>query len=465
MGFAGIDCITHDHSDVSRHSCSVFAAQATDDRFDLLRDPLASIDLVPDSPIFIIGGTTLAVSKLINQSKKILFRWSRNIKTCDGIDDLDPTKIPPGAFVLCLSDLDKAFFSESLTAQRLKNLQGMLAAASKILWVTCGRLLDDPYSNMMVGIGRALAVELPHVNIHYLDFDHPKSWDIDVIICQILRMALSLSSESNRQDMLSVQEPEIVIRDGKMLVPRVVQDHAANKVFNAKRRRISKLTKPAERIEVAHDGGSSPSISVMSDTVNVPISHIAIDVEISLALHADEEMTCFLCFGYSQDSGAAAFALSETDSSTVVVHADGLFEPPTAKSSNAETLVGMGSSLIASCVLYSLPMRGTTLVFGATDSIADAILTAAAQTARQVLFVAVSTAAQEGRPDWITVHPRAPARLVQRLIPRDSSALLNFSNEGVGHHPPVSTKRLHRPGIPSKPNFPPNACSGGGSSW
>ncbi|KAM0331382.1 hypothetical protein ACHAQA_003055 [Verticillium albo-atrum] len=281
-GFSGIDCIAHDYPDFTRHSCSVFATQAVDDRLEVLRDPLSSMALVPQCPVLILGGKTLAVSKLARRTSKMLSLWSTEIRTCDSIDDLDSSIIAPGTFVLCLSDLDKPFFSEPPTPERLDRLQAMLGAARNILWVTCGRMLDDPYANMMVGIGRALAVELPHVNMHYLDFDSSEAWNADVLVRQVLRMAVTLVSSAGTQGMLWSQEPETLVKGNKMLVPRVKPDHAANEKLNAKRRTISKLVNLTERITIAPNGVFSPSQQqlVTGGDLSIPEGHVAVDVNI-----------------------------------------------------------------------------------------------------------------------------------------------------------------------------------------
>ncbi|XP_044717051.1 AMP-binding enzyme domain-containing protein [Hirsutella rhossiliensis] len=436
-GFSGVDCIVHDHPDVARHSCSVFATQAIDDRLNVLRDPLFSMDLIPKSPVLILGGRTLAVSKLARRVAKMLRLWSSEIRACDNIDDLDSADMLPGTFVLCLSDLDKPFFSESPTPERLDRLQGMLGAARNILWVTCGRMLDDPYSNMMVGIGRALAVELPHVNMHYLDFERPEAWSADVVVRHVLRMAVTLASSTDTRDMLWAQEPETLVKGNELLVPRIVPDHAANETLNAKRRRISKLVDSTERITIASQSiNSSEPLLVIGSPLDVPERHLAVDVKLSVALHAGHEKPCFLCFGHVQNPGhpactEAVFALSATNSSAIVAHAESLFTCPDSQAGGADALVAMASALIASQVLPSFPKHGTTLVCGATGIMAESLATAAAQAERKVLFVAVDSAGERGRDGWIVVHPRAPARVVQKLIPRDTLLLLNFSEDAL----------------------------------
>lgn len=432
-GFSGIDSIMHDQPDVSRHSCSVFVSQALDDKVETLRDPLFSLDSIPESPILIVGGKTLPISKLARRAEKLLRRWTGSITTCESVDDLDSTKMLPGTTVLYLAELEKAFFSEPPTQSRLEGLQEMLSTARNILWVTSGRLLEDPYSNMMVGVGRALSVELPHVTMHFLDFDEPASWDIEIIIQQLLRLVMLSSSPQALEDALWVTEQEVVVKGGQILAPRIVQDHQANETLNAGRRQISKLVDPAEDIEIAYDeNAAAPARLVKSSKSPVALEdQTDVCVNLSVAIHSGQEKSRFLCFGHLSNTNDAVLALSETDSSFLQTPANALFKLGDSESCNADTLVHIASSLIASYVLPTILAHGTTLVLGASPRIAEAISRAAEQQSCNVVFVEVGKMAQTQRQGWITLHPQAASRVISRLIPRDVVTLLCLSNEGT----------------------------------
>jgi hypothetical protein len=77
----------------------------------------------------------------------------------------------PENSLLCLAEFDKAIFLEKMSVRRLDNLQELVGNAQDVPLVASGLLTDDPYSNMMVGIGHALSFELPHVHMHFLDFE------------------------------------------------------------------------------------------------------------------------------------------------------------------------------------------------------------------------------------------------------------------------------------------------------
>ena len=426
-GFSGIETIIYDMPDLSRHNCSVFYTQAVDERLELLRDPLSSIELVPEARVLVVGGQTLPVSKAVRQVEKLLRRCTPFVTTCASIDDLYASQIEPETSVLCLAELDKAIFSETMNARRLENLQELLGYAQNVLWVTSGGLADDPYSNMMIGIGRALSFELPHVRIQFLGFDQQSSWDMEKAVQYLLRMVLLSSPRYRDHNMLWVHEPEVEVNGDTTLVPRVVLDAAANEGLNAKRRRITKLVDQSERVEVVHH---TSQLDLIRNTVyRNPRDSVEIEVELSVALHTPYETPCFLCFGHSRGTGRPAFAITEIDSSIATVPKEDVFEPTAPSRCDGETLVAMGAALIALHVLSNSRANGTILVHEPADSIAKAISEVVKLDGRKVLFVGAN--AERKSSDWIAIHPLAQTRVVRRLIPADTSLLLRYSSVEV----------------------------------
>ncbi|CRK29936.1 hypothetical protein BN1708_005075 [Verticillium longisporum] len=272
--------------------------------------------------------------------------------------------------------------------------------------------------------------------MHYLDFDRPEAWNADVLVRHVLLMAFTLASSTTTQEMLWSEEPEVLVKGGEILVPRIVPDHVANETLNAKRRKISKLV-TTERITIDSSDPSSHLPQLLTgDSLSVPERYTAVDVKFSLALQTGVENPCFLCFGRVQSSGQLAdvgevLVLSAIDSSTVVAPTESLLECRDAQAINAESLVGTASALIALQVVRRVPQHGTTLVFGATVGMAHAISAVAAGTGHSILFVAVDSVDEKNREDWIMLHPRAAARVARRLIPKATSLVINLSKENL----------------------------------
>ncbi|KAI1873032.1 uncharacterized protein JN550_003285 [Neoarthrinium moseri] len=429
-GFSGVDSIAYDFPEVKRHNCSVLITQAVDEKYDVLRNPITSIDAVPETQFLIVGGATLPVSKAVRRVEKMLRRWTPRIKAFNSVADLDPSEVSPGTSVLCLSDLDEPIFKALMDSKRLNNLQEMLGNAENVLWVTSGRLSHDPYSNMMIGIGRALAFELPHVRMQFLDFDEQSSWDMEMVVQYLARMVLLSSPQYLDYNMLWTHEPEVHVRGDQTLVPRLIRDDSSNESLNSRRRQVTRLAKESESVELIHGDDQTVLVktkqSHQSDTGSVEFV-----VRLSVALHSKDEAPCYLCFGKVGNSDKPAFALSKTDCSTHVLPPRQVFEPRTLSTCDDKLLISVASSLIACHILSSYHGEETLMVYEPTEGIAEAISNAAE---RKVLFVS-GEATQTGK-GCITIHPLSSARTVRRLIPADARFLLDLS--GNNQNAPAS---------------------------
>lgn len=435
-GFSGIDCIFHDQPKLSVHGYSVFSAQAMDDRLDVLRSPLTSLHMITPASVIFIGGETSRVSKLIRQGKNLLRGWAPEIQIWSRFDQIDCSRIPPRCSVISLQDLDNPLFSCPPSVNELKNLKEALGSAQNILWVTSGRLMEDPYANIMIGIGRALRHEYIQLNLQFLDFDQGETWDIQTVMIHFLRLIFSTSASSITEGILWMQEPEIVIRNSQVVTPRVLLDSATNEIYNAGRRRVVKPVGPTDPIEVVHEraGGLSESMLKCSHSSDILENHSRMEVKLSVALHVNDEAPCYLSYGRLKDgdSELAALALSATDSSVAMIHKDFDFNSRVIPDCNAMTLVKVGSFLIASNLVTRMPNSGTTLVCGASDGLAKAISTVAAASGRKTMFIVITKKPQEsGSPRWIHLHPQTPTHAVRKLIPHDAHALFDLTSNGA----------------------------------
>ena len=435
-GFSGIDCIFHDQPKLNTHGYSVFSAQAMDDRLEVLRSPLTSLHMIPPTAVIFIGGETSRVSKLIRQGKNFLRGWAPETQVWSRFDQIDCSRIPPQCSVISLQDLDKPLFAAPPSVNELKNLKEALGSAQNVLWITSGRLMEDPYANIMIGVGRALRHEYVQLNLQFLDFDQGDTWDIQTLMIHFLRLIFSNSSPIITEEMLWMQEPEVVIRNSQVVTPRVLLDSASNEVYNAGRRRVVKPIGPTDPIEIVHEraGPSSESRLTCSRSVDTPENHLRIEVKLSVALHVDDEAPRYLSYGTMKDgcSEPAALALSDTDASVVTIRKEFSISSRVGQECDAMTLVKMASFLIASHLVTSMPSYGITLICGASDELAKAISAVAVEAGRKTVFIAVTKKPREnGSPRWIHLHPQTPTRAVRKLIPRDAHALFDLSSNGA----------------------------------
>jgi amino acid adenylation domain-containing protein len=435
-GFSGIDCIFQDQPELKLHGYSVFAAQAIDDSVEALRSPLTSLQMIPSTAVVFIGGETSQVSKLIRQGRNLLRDWATEIHVWSRFDQIDCSQIPRQCSVINLQDLDKPLFSSPPSVNELKNLKEILGSAQNILWATSGRLLEDPYANIMIGIGRSLRHEHIHLNLQFLDFDQGETWEIHTLMAQFLRLIFSVSSPSVMKEMVWVQEPEIVVKNSRLVTPRVVLDSASNNIYNANRRRVFKPVGPADPIEIVHEttGSSLEPILACSPPFNTPENHLILEVKLSVALHVNGEAPCYLSYGNLNNDGqlAAALALSDSDSSTVIIPNDFDFSSHVIQKCDALALVKIACFLIASNLVSRMPSSGTTLICGATDGLIKAVSVLSAKAERNIIFIAINEKLRrDGNPKCIYLHPQSSGRTVKKLIPHDANAMIDLSNGGA----------------------------------
>lgn len=434
-GFSGIDTIAYDMPDIARHNCSSFVTQAIDERLEILRDPLARAELLPEvsGPVLILGGQSLPVSKCIQKAQKLLRAWTPQIQIVTDLDNLDLARIDiTGAQVLYLAELDEPIFSRPLTQKRLGILQELLAAAQNVLWVTSGRRADNPKANMAIGIGRALAFELPHVCMQFLDFEHGTPWDAQTMVQHLLRMAFfsSLPKEESSR-MLWSHEQEVVVAGEETLVSRVMMNEHANVQFNAGRRRIERRVGPHEHVEISYKA-SRPGIVLPPHDSTLAIGHQIVDVALSIPLFIGDGELCFLAYGKSRASGAPTIFLSSRDGSVGFVSDDSSFELAKDTQIDSQNLSAVSSAVLGQCCATLMPERGTTVVFVLGQGVDEAVEREAKQLGRKVIFV--GTSIQEGyesRPNWLFVHPLERARTIRAMWPEDTAALLYFTGLGT----------------------------------
>jgi aspyridone synthetase (hybrid polyketide synthase/nonribosomal peptide synthetase) len=426
-GFSGIDSITYDFPDISRHNCSTFVTQAVNEQFALLSDPLSSVELASEPHVLIVGGSALPVMKAARRAEKLLKRWTPHISTCASIESLDPSQIEYGTTVLCLAELDGAIFSTGISQTTLENLQELVGNAANLLWVTSGSVDHDPYSNMMVGIGRSLAFELPHLQIQFLDFDPSSTWDMDLAVQYLLRMVLLSSPEYAHHNMLWAQEPEILVKDDTPLIPRLIPDVAANDNLNAKQRRITKLASVGDRLEVSRD--HSTASLIMKESPHILSEMLVVEVEFSMGLHSDRETPYFLCFGHVRGDGRAVLTLAVTEASVIPARDNDVYELTSFDACDVKTLAAVGSFLIASHIFDRSPNTGTIIVHNPTVGLTEAISVLAASKGRKTTFIVSTTG--NGHADWVYINPFAQIRAVSQSVPGDASILWRLSEVAV----------------------------------
>ncbi|CCF31825.1 lovastatin nonaketide synthase [Colletotrichum higginsianum] len=180
--------------------------------------------------------------------------------------------------VMLMTELDMPLFAH-LSGDTLASFKLLLRSSRYFMVVTRRCRDENPDSNMLVGVLRALIAEMPHVRFQCIDID-----DLDVradnldrtsgiLSASLLRMVLAplLEDEPSHEDdnnnnnnrILWSMEPELLVRDGCVQIPRVVKDKAKNDRLNSSTRLIKQET--YNIYEMQHE--NVPSLSLFPDDV------------------------------------------------------------------------------------------------------------------------------------------------------------------------------------------------------
>ncbi|KAI1367101.1 PKS-NRPS hybrid [Xylaria arbuscula] len=404
-GFSGIDS-SMPHHDNLPVPLSVVVAQATDDRVELLKQPLqpqaSTTTVVPQ--LTIIGGSALA--KSVSQ---IVQPYCGNIKLIQELNEIGPDALPVGGTVLCLSDIDDPVF-KSMTPEKLRGFQTIFKQSTNVLWITQGVRFGDPYSRMVVGFGRTIVLEMLHLRLQFLDLDTETPADPTAIAEGLLRFQLGATWENEGQEvpLLNSIEPEMYRdKEGRFYVPRFKLNKRPNDRYNSGRRDITKQISLKEKsAELIHrdawqliEGTNGP----------VPTGSVEIDVLYSVRRSVEVSRGTFLypVLGLNRDTAETVVALSPKHASKVTVPR--AYVIPAQKS--PEYLQLFYAELLARAALRDASAGTLVIVLKPNKILSQAIDRLATDKGAKILYLAA-----EPGTEWGYIHPKATKAEIGALL-------------------------------------------------
>lgn len=436
-GFTGADKYVTDLPDAASHAASVIITQATDKNFAMLQDPLSFLDELPLlDRVLIIGGKTLSVSRMAKSIEKLVSRFATEVKIADSIDGLDIAKhVGANTSVISLADMEKPFFSEPLTDERLSKLQALFSNATNTLWITSGRSSQDPYANMTVGLARAFVTEMPRLNLQFLDVSKGSTmFDARYVVETFVKLALPKTAEFRDSPVLWSVEPEIALVDDVVRIPRVVLDAERNDRLNSLRRRITKHVMPGESVvKVVHgDHGiafeeQAPWLNGRSSTADGDDETITLQVEFSLAIPFSIQGRSVVCVGTLKATGKPALAITTFHGSEISVHPDLVLELDAVYTPDELGLVAnlAAASLLIQSACSQLSTDQSLLVYGATPEFASIVKIASDAHGRKVFFANSGQAIDAGA---FKIHARSSPRAIQYLLPPSIGSVVSLAH-------------------------------------
>lgn len=439
-GFSGVDAAMHDFQDSSKHMCSVLLSQAIDGKVEAMRQPLSSPYMSSQiDHLLIVGGQTMKTSRLVSEVVELLQKrsFARRISMASSLEDLDYHSYASAKTALSLTELDRPLF-ESMTPAKLSGLQNLMTQAENVLWATSGCRADVPYCNMTVGLGRSLQSEYPSLNLQFLDLE-PSSQPTDHVrsLAETLLRVVTARTWTPSEGSLWTVEPELVLENGKLLVPRVMPNRFLNDRLNSTRRfLVREISNDSSSAELVWDGNCTflrerkfgPLWIPSSKDVTVRVTHSLLP-----AIRTGAVSTLFLCLGFvirigSEVSflkaGRQVLVLSPVNCSTVQVPAYSVLPCELRKGEEPIFLRAVAGRIISAALLSRLPRDGSLLVYEAEDLTA---LTIVQQATEMGLDVVCMTSKSPAPSQSLHIHPHISDRGLKTLLPAAVVGYLDFS--------------------------------------
>ncbi|KAH1545075.1 hypothetical protein KXX57_004968 [Aspergillus fumigatus] len=238
-GFSGIETNSPMRDPVGVPG-SIIVSRAETDLVTQLTRPLSSkfSTATDKTPLLIIGGISPFVSPFRDQICLTLRRHFGDIIKVEQFADLPP--LPECYHVLSLTECDANLF-EDMEESVFLNLKTVLGSALSVLWLLRDRRSSNPHAGTTLGLFRTLFYEVPGTLLQTLDIDVVNMDDCSVIaesMCQ-LRFQSDMARRGETDEIRWEFEPELVLKDGELYVPRVRPHDGQNNRYNSSKRLIT----------------------------------------------------------------------------------------------------------------------------------------------------------------------------------------------------------------------------------
>ncbi|KAF7557832.1 hypothetical protein G7Z17_g375 [Cylindrodendrum hubeiense] len=379
-GFSGVD----------DRSFNVILAQAVDDRITALREPLAATvkpETIPRVTDLLLVGVESdpVVAGLIRDSAELLGSFADKVTV---LPSLFQASVPKGAAVIVFSDLTSPIFRD-MTEEIFAGIHNLLENSSYLLWATKGSKTDEPYENMMVGLGRSILQETPELKLQFLDTESGELPSATVFAEALLRL-LCLGSETN-EDVLWSLEHELVIRNGDVYIPRVLPNDELNDRHNSDKRVIPRKVALAETaVEVAEsEDGSLMLRDATSAAVTAGRLHVRVTASSAYPVKTSDGKIYYLAIG-SLVSGQKVLALSTSNGSILDLPVSQVLIVDAQNESDVEQLGRLVDTVLAASLVSGVQGGGTLWLHEAEGGLAQ-LVSEAAKEADVDLFFTSST--------------------------------------------------------------------------
>ncbi|KAI1371141.1 putative polyketide synthase [Hypoxylon crocopeplum] len=434
-GFAGIDTATPETNFIGA-PLSIMLSQAVDTQMKLIREPLTAenaAEQIKLPKLLVVAGQSTSTARLQDNILAALQPYASEIEVVERFDQLQESHFGPKQLVLSLTELDTPVF-QPFTAETWTSIQMLTEKALNVLWLTHGAGVDNPFSNMMVGVGRCMVHEKPDFRMQFINFETREKADSKYVAETLLRMHIASTWKSFATPYVPswVMEREIRVIDGHPVIPRCIPCTRLDARYNSSRRTI-RTEVPLKDSVVEVEAQSRGAYEVRQ--INTPAWAVETrDDLVKIQVHRSSMATLaipsvgalYLVIGRLASNNQKVLALSQTQRSVVSIPKNWIvpFEIPDEQ--DTRLLVAAANIILADFLLSSTP-RGTSLLAHEPTKVAAAALKELAPEHNVTLSFTTSSKAQKDDADLQYIHPLSQKRAIQSVIPPTLSSFVYFS--------------------------------------
>ncbi|KAJ3578897.1 hypothetical protein NPX13_g1668 [Xylaria arbuscula] len=380
-GFSGCDTTTPQEDDSAQ--LVVFASQAIDEKIAFLRQPLSDTSQPPpvdlqDQHLILIGAEGPHLQDSIVSLQSLLRPHYQSITYVEQLVNVDLDMIAKSATILSLADLGSPVLKFPISQEIWIATKRILLEARSIIWITHGRLADEPYGNVLPGLVRSAVRERPGLKYLFLEIEQWSQSSVKFIAESVLRHKAATYWQHLNATHVTVESDIVLDRSDNILIPRLVMNSEMNDRYNSRRRPIMHpftFSETTEPLHVVEEGSR-------------PLRCLVVFMLVTLYL-----VTAAVCASLCQ-------------SKSQPVALDGF----------------------TSC--------DTILVYRPDRDLAHILYAAAKRKGVEVVAITEREEHPSERIQWIQVHSNAQGRVLDRLIPRKTALFLDLVTHG-GNNPLV----------------------------
>lgn len=421
-GFSGTRTMA-DHSSHVPIPLSVMVGQAVDERVELLAEPLERRLPLPKLGSLYIIGQHEASRKLAATVRE----HYGEVNIMPLLEDIMLTDLPVSASVICMVDLGAESIFQDFGEARLTALQAIFNRSKTVVWVTAGAQADNPHKNIFIGLQRTIALELTHVGMQTLNFEGTGDIDMRLIATKLLQLEAASIWEQRGQlaDILWNVEPELAVRDGKVMLPRMRVANASNERYNSARRPLMSPVSGSARLSVGrteiglHVEAVSPTMNRYGEEIQLTHSVVK-PVRVAAS-------TVFLSAGLAP-TGQRLFVLSHCLQSTVSVPPNWTVSAPDDIGRTLDALLALHSHLTARDILTKTATGKKMVILDPPRQLGDCLAVLAVSLGAQLLLL--TTKHEHISHPWVYVHPHATKRSLRKALPPNIGVFVDITGAG-----------------------------------